>query len=312
MSHFLSRNHCPRLYDADIIPPVPDNLPPGQKGEFIRSFDDQLWLFQRSWIPEKQIVATLMILHGTVDHSGVYHELAVELNKAGIAVFCCDMRGWGLSDGEAYYFHDVNTFVLDVEAQYTRIHEEFKDVTHRFLLGKSIGGLLAAYTCCSSTVHFDGLIGLSGAFAVDKIMVPSTPVLALLSSLNVVMPKLPLKPLMASSMLVSDETAALEWEADPLVHRERLTVGYISELLRCSNELEDILRQSQDAFPSMLMLWGTDDAIVTLEGHELMCRYSKIASLKTYSGGRHNLLAEPEHKTQVITDIRDYILVNCK
>jgi len=94
MSQFFTTEHSPLLY-GDAKPPVPDNLPTGQDGAFIRSADNRLWLFQRQWIPKtttSPILASLMILHGTVDHSGVYHDLAVELNKVGIAVFAADMR----------------------------------------------------------------------------------------------------------------------------------------------------------------------------------------------------------------------------
>jgi alpha-beta hydrolase superfamily lysophospholipase len=36
------------------------------------------------------------------------------------------------------------------------------------------------------------------------------------------------------------------------------------------------------------------------------------ATLKTYPGGRHNLLAEPMIKEQVISDVRDWIGAHCK
>ena len=312
MAHLFTTSHCPIRY-GDDKPPVPDNLPVGQQGAFLRSSDDRLWLFQRQWIPAGEIIATLMILHGTVDHSGVYHELAIKLNKVGIAVFAADMRGWGLSDGESYYFHDMETFVSDVEMQYTRIQQCYPQVKYHFLLGKSIGGLLAAYTCCSPNVHLNGLIGLSGAFALDQVMIPPAPIMALLYSLNLFMPKLPLKPLMDSSMLVSDETAQEKWKADTLVrHDEKLTVGYLQELLHCTRILEHTLKEKFPTDMPVLMLWGTDDKVVTHAGHALMCSVSDNASLKTYPGGRHNLLAEPSWKEQVITDICDWILLNCK
>jgi len=205
--------------------------------------------------------------------------------------------------------------VADVEVQYTRIQEQYPEINHHFLLGKSIGGLLAAYACCSPKLKFDGLVGLSGAFAVDnKVMIPPGPVMALLYTLNMAIPKLPLKSLMDVSLLVSDETAQQQWKSDSLVRRERLTVGYLHELLQCTRDIKDTL--IDDKFPSstisMLMMWGTDDKVVTRDGHELMCTFSKDATMKTYDNGRHNLLAEPTLKEQVIDDIRDWIVKHCK
>ncbi len=70
--------------------------------------------------------ATLTIVHGTVDHAGVYAELAAALTAVGVAVFASDMRGWGLSDGEALYFHDLgpgpsecNSKLLEVKKKMT-------------------------------------------------------------------------------------------------------------------------------------------------------------------------------------------------
>lgn len=312
MAHWFTKEHTALRYtDNNVPPPVPTNLPLGQRGEFIRSWDDRLWLFQRQWFPVgRPIVATLMILHGTVDHSGVYHELGMALSQqAGIAVFATDMRGWGLSDGESLYFHKMATFVKDVEANYTVMHDRLPNVQHRFLLGKSIGGLIAAYTCAQKNVHFTGLVGLSGAFQVDAPLIPPAPIMGFLHCLNMIFPKLPLKTLMAPELLVSDEAAIAEWQADPLVRRGRLPVGYIMELLRCSQESPSL----KFTHLPVLMMWGTDDRVVTLAGHEnIIAASGNIGTLKTYPGGRHNLLAEPILKEQVISDIRDWILAHCK
>eukprot|EP00434_Breviolum_minutum_P038548 symbB.v1.2.034197.t1/scaffold4369.1/size40568/1 len=67
----LPMAHCAVKYGSSA-PAVPEEC---GNGEFHRSFDDRLWLFTRSWRPEGKTWATLMIVHGTVDHSGVYEEL---------------------------------------------------------------------------------------------------------------------------------------------------------------------------------------------------------------------------------------------
>jgi alpha-beta hydrolase superfamily lysophospholipase len=124
-----------------------------------------------------------------------------------------------------------------------------------------------------------------------------------------IFPKLPLKTLMAPELLVSDEAAIAEWQADPLVRRGRLPVGYIMELLRCSQESPSL----KFTHLPVLMMWGTDDRVVTLAGHEnIIAASGNIGTLKTYPGGRHNLLAEPILKEQVISDIQDWILAHSK
>ncbi len=135
----------PSGYDGITGPP---QVPKGHEGTFHPSFDGRLWLFSRKWEPPPdKVIATLMIMHGTVDHSEVYGYLAKSLNARGIAVFASDMRGWGLSDGESLYFHDLDTFVADVKADYDRIHSQppYQAIKKRFILGKSLGGLIAAH-----------------------------------------------------------------------------------------------------------------------------------------------------------------------
>ena len=107
-------DHSPIKYGSPTNtqpPSIPSHLAPTSgRGFFYPSFDRKLWLFCRKWEPELgPAKATLMILHGTVDHSGVYEELAERLvQNCRVAVFAPDMRGWGLSVGESMYFHNMN------------------------------------------------------------------------------------------------------------------------------------------------------------------------------------------------------------
>ncbi|KAJ1489958.1 hypothetical protein T484DRAFT_1778527 [Baffinella frigidus] len=62
---------------GDPPPPVPTS----QLGQFRASTDKELWLFHRKWVPTGPVTATLTIVHGTVDHSGMYNALAEDLVK---------------------------------------------------------------------------------------------------------------------------------------------------------------------------------------------------------------------------------------
>eukprot|EP00435_Cladocopium_sp_Y103_P021831 s706_g5.t1 len=185
--------HCAVKYGHDV-PAVPEEC---SNGEFNRSFDDRLWLFTRSWKPASKAWATVMIIHGTVDHSGVYDELAKYLSAKGVAVFASDMRGWGYSDGEPLYVDHIDSFLGDIVADYQRIHQPgspFADVTQRYLLGKSIGGLFAAWAAAEHQDKWTGIIGLSGAYQVDVAVKPGAFVLAFVKALAYLAPKMPLTP----------------------------------------------------------------------------------------------------------------------
>ena len=216
--------HCPVKYgfDAEKPPAVPnDNADSVVTGHFTASFDKRLWMFHRRWepAPNTSIRATLMIVHGTVDHSGAYKELARNLTAEGIAVVAMDMRGWGLSDGESMYVPDMNAFVEDVAHLYREIHAlpRYTNVKPRFLLGKSLGGTVAAFTVATHPELWTGLAGLSGAFALNPtIREPPSIVLTVLGLLANVYPKMPFKTLFDEKLIVSDPKALEAWRDDPL------------------------------------------------------------------------------------------------
>jgi alpha-beta hydrolase superfamily lysophospholipase len=295
--------------------PVVENDTLTENGQFTPSYDERLWLFHHLWEPPPEIPvrATLMILHGTVDHSGVYKELATTyLNPQGIAVFAMDMRGWGLSDGESMYFYDMDTYIADVENFYNMFHtmERYRTVTSRFLLGKSLGGTLAAFCAAQFPRYWTGLIGLSGAFnpVSRAARVPSPLAMSILRSLSGWIPKMPLRKMFQDEAIVADASALQAWRNDVLCSKDMIRVGYAVEVFRCTREIEKTIAPSIDI--PMLLLWGEDDLVVDISGHEMMKALGKSQDkeLKRYPGGRHNLLQEPSLTDQVSQDILDWII----
>ena len=302
--------HLPIKYgfDPSQPPPVPEDAK--DVGHFYPSFDARLWMFYRLWEPTNTpLKGTLMIVHGTVDHSGVYQELASALNQLGIAVIAMDMRGWGLSDGESMYYNDMETFVQDVDTLYTRIHDQpqYQNVKARFLLGKSLGGLITAYAVAKYPSYWTGLLGLSGAYASGPSMTPSPVAVHILNTLGYCFPKLPFKPLFDEHLIVADENALEEWRKDKLCCKDKVRLGYGIQILKGCQNLPQQCRGKIQL--SMLMMIGSNDQVVTREGHQLMVDLNRSTDkeLKVYPDGRHNLLQEPSLKDGVMKDIAEWM-----
>mmetsp|Transcript_19 Transcript_19/g.19 ORF Transcript_19/g.19 Transcript_19/m.19 type:complete len:327 (+) Transcript_19:2083-3063(+) len=312
--------HLPVKYGFDPNGGPPPEVPNSCKdvGHFYKSFDDRLWMLYRLWTPlpsdvSTTIRGTLMIVHGTVDHSGVYDELASSLTASGFAVIAMDMRGWGLSDGESMYVHDMETFCRDVEYLSNKIHsgQQHPQLQHvrpqrRFLLGKSIGGLITAF--CVGKYFPDhwkgGLIGLSGAYQPDPDLKPSTLQLLVLKLISKVHPKFPLKHLFDPTLIVKDEQALQAWKDDPLCCKDKVRVGYGIESMKAMEELSTLKIEIP-----LLVLIGDDDHVVS--GHESLmevCRNVDQVLLLEYPQGRHNLLQEPSLKQKVIGDISEWLV----
>jgi len=303
--------HKARKY-GDAAPEVPllDRGVPGA-GAFHRSSDESLWLFARAWEPAEphKAWATLMILHGPTDHSGAYAQLGERLCARGVAVFASDMRGWGRSDGEALHFHDIEAFARDVLADYRRIHgasSPYGDVRSRFLLGQSIGALMAAWVTSSNPQLWGGFIGASGAFVMHRQQQLSKRKVKALRFLLSVAPKLRLARPFDHALIVSDAAARREWEEDALASHGRATVAYFAELLRTTEALPERLKALH--VPALL-LWGTNDRVVSEEGHKLVLQASRDSRsrLLRYPGGFHNLLAEPAIRANLVADIEEWM-----
>lgn len=79
----------------------------------------QTTLFAAAWQPSKS-VGTAIIVHGYLDHLGLYGHLIRYLLDRNMAVVCFDLPGHGLSDGEPAYigdfaeYTDALTAVIDV------------------------------------------------------------------------------------------------------------------------------------------------------------------------------------------------------
>jgi alpha-beta hydrolase superfamily lysophospholipase len=304
--------HLPIKYGFDTSrpPEVPSQL--SDVGQFTASYDQRLWMFHRYWEPAKNtnVQATLIIVHGTVDHSGAYDELAKKLTQVGIAVFALDMRGWGLSDGESMYIDNIDTFVSDVENLYRHVHSlpRYQDIKSRFLMGKSLGGTVTAFCVAKYPRHWTGIMGLSGAYQVDQALQPSSFVIALLKGLSKVFPKRPFKTLFDEHLIVADEKALQAWREDPLCCKDKLRLGYVVSIF------DSLKILSQSIVPQinlpMLMMCGDADRVVTLSGHELMINVSRHQDkrLIVYRNGLHNLLQEPSVKLALMSDIEEWIL----
>jgi alpha-beta hydrolase superfamily lysophospholipase len=73
-----------------------------------------LKLFVRSWHPDAQPRATVVINHGFKSHSGYYEWTAEELTRNQLAVYALDMRGHGKSEGERLFVEKMSDYVGDL------------------------------------------------------------------------------------------------------------------------------------------------------------------------------------------------------
>ncbi|HET6346552.1 MAG TPA: alpha/beta hydrolase, partial [Myxococcota bacterium] len=111
-------------------------------------------LFVRRWLPaDVPILAHALVLHGYMEHSGRYRELAHHFAHAGIASTAIDFRGHGRSDGQRGYVARFADYLSDVDAALHGVGEG-----PRFLVGHSNGALIALDYVMSRRPTLAGLV----------------------------------------------------------------------------------------------------------------------------------------------------------
>lgn len=63
------------------------------KEDFVQSSSPNIKLYTRTWIPEKDLIATLIFIHGLGEHCSRYDEVFGTFAKAGIKTTSFDSRG---------------------------------------------------------------------------------------------------------------------------------------------------------------------------------------------------------------------------
>ncbi|HEU0015145.1 MAG TPA: alpha/beta hydrolase [Longimicrobium sp.] len=99
-------------------------------------------LYVQSWLAAAPR-AHLLVSHGLGEHGGRYGSYTDALVPLGISVHALDHRGHGLSGGRRGHVRRFRDFVDDFEAFRLRVTAEHAGGRPVFLLGHSMGGLIA-------------------------------------------------------------------------------------------------------------------------------------------------------------------------
>ncbi len=264
---------------------------------------DGLNIFYRRYKanPEKAI---MVIAHGLGEHSGRYLNIVNSLVPKGITVFAPDFRGHGKSDGKRGHVLSFGDYLKDLHSMFGETVKEKKPGTKCFLLGHSMGGLIAIDYAISRQKTFDGLIISSPSLGV-AVKVP-----AVKSVLGKVMsslwPGLSLSNELDASKISHDEKVVAAYRNDPLVH-DRVTARWFTEFL---SAMESANKKVSEITAPILMQIAGDDHIVNASASKTFFEKlsSKDKTIHVYDGYFHEIFNEEEEKRKVaIDDLESWI-----
>ena len=253
---------------------------------------DALTLYTRHWLPQEadaDVRACVVLSHGYAEHSGRYDQVARRLTERGYAVYAFDHRGHGKSEGERANVGVFREFVMDL-LHFTEFVRQMHPDVPRFLLGHSMGGMVALQLVLEHPEKVDGLI-LSAAYIQNAAEVH--PLLLRLSQVvSRYFPSLPVQEL-DTSALSRDEDVVQTYKNDPLVYHGKVKARLGAELLGAGPYV--LSRAEHIDYLPLLIMHGDADQIADAAGSQALYDTVRTSdkSLKRYPGFYHELFNEP-------------------
>ncbi|KGE04804.1 alpha/beta hydrolase [Pseudohaliea rubra] len=250
-------------------------------------------------------VAVVLLAHGAGEHSGRYDAVAAWLKDRGIAVFAPDHRGHGESPGHRAHIDRFSDFFVPLDTLRDRIGETYPDAPC-FLVGHSMGGLIAARYLLDRQDRFTGAVLSGAALAVAE--PPSAPAIWINRLLAALFPTLGVLQLDASE-ISRDPAVVAAYRADPLVHTGKFTARFVVELFSAMGEVA--ARRGELRLP-LLVMHGDADVMTAPAGSEAFVAGvgAEDKTLRLYPGLYHEIFNEPERET-VLADLYDWLRARC-
>lgn len=261
----------------------------------------RLRLHYRTWEvndPE----AVILVVPGLFEHGGRYGELGEFMGAYRFSTFALDLRGHGSSEGRRGHVSRFDVLLQDLD----RFRREVQGLVPLgvpvFLLGHSMGGLLALRYLQEYDPPFAGAI-ITSPWLGTAYPTPRWKVV-LGGVLNRVLPAFPFSIQLDPDDLTHDPGRAEDYRDDPQIH-STVTPRMFNEM---SGAMEVVVRRADRISVPLLFLVAGSDSVVSTERTLAFARSlpPQRVTVDVLEGLRHEVLQERE-RALVMAEIRDWI-----
>lgn len=249
--------------------------------------------------PAKDAKAIIVIVHGLGEHVSRYDVISKEFNAAGLEMIGFDQRGHGRNPVVKGYVEHFEDFLKDID-DFIKMQKANLPI---FMLGHSLGGLIAARYNEEFQERLRGVVISSGAFSLTNV---SGMLVIMAKIFSVLRPTMTFNNGIDPKTISRNEEVISDYTKDPLVHN-RITARLSSELFRNVNI---VFERASNFTTPVLMLAGSQDKIVPYDGTKKL--FSAIASkdkeIKIFDGAYHEIFCDPQYSTEFRKTIIDWIV----
>lgn len=274
---------------------------PEKTGTFAGS--DGVKIFYRHF-PVEPEKARLVIAHGLGEHSGRYGNVIERLLPKGISVWLPDHRGHGQSAGKRGHVLNFMQYLTDLKSMLELARDGMSAERNCFLLGHSLGGLIAIYYAQRFPELIDGVVASSPALG----MVIEVPAAKKIfgSLMSYLWPSLTLGNEVDAGKISHDPGVVSAYENDPLVH-DRVSARFFTEMMAAMDTVD---QQAASFNVPILMQAAGDDHLVNARAAGQFFEKLEIPdkTLHLYEGLYHEIYNELEaQREKVLTDLADWL-----
>jgi len=272
-----------------------------QQGTYTAS--DGLKIFFRHYRAEPE-KARLIVAHGLGEHSGRYGNIVEALLPLGLSIWIPDHRGHGQSEGRRGHVKAFADYLTDLGRMLDVARQDAPGQTKTFLLGHSLGGLIALAYALNDPGSIDGLIISSPTLGV-KVEVPVVKIF-LGKVMSALKPDLLMGNELDSTRLSHDPEVVKAYQMDPLVH-DRVSARWFTEFMSAMTAAN---QGAPDLYTPVLMQLAGDDYLVDAQAAKAF--FEKLTlpdkTLHVYAELYHEIYNEPpESRAQVLSDLKTWV-----
>ena len=231
-------------------------------------------IYTQAWLPEGDLRAVIVLVHGYAEHSGRYGNLVAHFVPRGYGIFALDHRGHGRSDGERVAIEDFGDYLFDLKTYFDMVRGEHPEPLI-FLLGHSMGAMIATAYAPDHQDEFDGLI-ISGGGIAPEGAPPPQPIADLAATVS-----------RDPAVVQAYRDDPLNYHGPPPPSRAEAMRGWRERLRECAARIT----------APVIIMAGSGSPLG--DGPRSQAMYDAVSSadktLKLYDGLYHEIFNEPEH-----------------